>query len=71
MDEIGRFKIKIKGIKKLIIETKEHDISKLISDLKFERGLITKEIKDVQAKLKKLKISKNILIQLTDHFLQM
>lgn len=49
MEKISRFKIKIKGMKKLIIQTKEH-ISKLVSDLKFERGLITKEIKNIQAK---------------------
>ena len=37
MEEINRFKIKIKGIKKLIIEATEYDSSKLISDLNFEK----------------------------------
>ena len=35
MEETGRFKIKIKGIKKLIMETIEYDSSKLIDDLNF------------------------------------
>ena len=56
MEEIERFKTKIKN-KKLIIETIEYDSSKLISDLNFEKGLITKETKDIEIRLKKLKIS--------------
>lgn len=51
MDEIGRFKIKIKGIKKLIIETIEHDSSKLLSDSNFENGLIIEEMKDIEIKI--------------------
>ena len=34
--------------KKLIIKTIEHDSSKLRSDLNFEKGLITEEIKDIE-----------------------
>ena len=56
MEEIERFKTKIKN-KKLIIETIEYDSSKLISDLNFEKGLIIKETKDIEIRLKKLKIS--------------
>ena len=56
MEEIERFKTKIKN-KKLIIETIEYDSSKLISDLNFKKGLITKETKDIEIRLKKLKIS--------------
>ena len=41
----------------MIIETIEYDSSKLISDLNFEKGLITKETKDIEIRLKKLKIS--------------
>ena len=41
----------------MIIETIEYDSSKLISDLNFEKGLITKEIKDIEIRLKKPRIS--------------
>ena len=51
MVEIERFKTKIKGIKKLIIETIEHDSSKLLSDLNFENGLIIEEMKDIEIKI--------------------
>ena len=60
LEEIDRFKTKIKGIKKLIIETIDHDSSKLISDLNFEKGLITDKIKDIEIKVKNTKnIKKN------------
>ena len=35
MEETDRFKIKLKGIKQLIMETIEYDSSKLIDDLNF------------------------------------
>ena len=47
MEELYRFKIKKKGIKKLIKETTEYDSSKRINDLSFEKWLTTEEIKDI------------------------
>ena len=52
----NRNKTQIKGINKIIIETIEYDSSKLISDLNFQKELITKKIKDIETKFKKLKI---------------
>ena len=46
----------IKGINKIIIETIEYDSSKLINDLNFQKELITKKIKDIETKFKKLKV---------------
>ena len=52
----NRNKTQIKGINKIIIETIEYDSSKLISDLNFQKELITKKIKDIEIKFEKLKI---------------
>ena len=52
----NRNKTQIKGINKIIIETIEYDSSKLINDLNFQKELITKKIKDIETKFKKLKV---------------
>ena len=60
MKEIDRFETKIKNIRELIIDAIEHDYDKLVCDLNFEKGLIIEEIKKIEIKLEKIKISKTV-----------
>ena len=60
MKEVDEFETKINNIKEIIIDTIEHDCGKLIADLNFKKGLETERIKRIEAKIKKLKISKQI-----------
>ena len=61
MKEIYRHDTKYKEIKKLIIESIQNDRSELISDINPEKKLITKKIKSIEIKLKKLGVSRKII----------
>ena len=53
MEEIGRFETKIKNINELIIDTIEHDYSKLIVNLNLRKGF--------KIELEKIKIFKTVV----------
>ena len=55
------FETKIKNIRELIIDAIEYDYDKLIGDLNMEKGLELEQIKKIETKLEKLKMSKTIV----------
>ena len=61
MKEIEDFKVEIKRIKKSKNEIIKHKTSKLLYDLKFEKGFEIDEIKKMEEKLEKLKIGKRVI----------
>ena len=61
IEEIDNFKIKIKTIRELIINTIEYDYDKLINDLNIEKWLEIERIKKKEIKLEKIKLSKTVV----------
>ena len=58
--EIDTIKTKREEIEKLIIKTIEHDSFKHLIDLDVEEKVIVKEMKDIEIKLKKVKVPERI-----------
>ena len=57
MEEIDKFKKKMKNINELIIDTMEHDFDKLIYDFNIGKWLEIERIKEIEIKLEKIKLS--------------
>ena len=61
INEIERLETEIKEIEELKIEAVEPKCSKLLSNLNMEKGIEIEGIKEIEIRLKKLKIPKTIV----------